>query len=45
MSKVLRAISIGLHILAEVEQLATGGEATFSFSWKGRTYNLTVKLS
>ena len=38
----LRALQVGLMVLSGIQQLIHGNVATFSFSYQGRQYLLTI---
>lgn len=40
--KWLHALQLGIEILSDVESLLTGGSTSFTFAWKGRTFNVSI---
>ena len=42
MSKLMRALAIGLNLLTALENFASGAPATLLVAWKGKTYSLTL---
>lgn len=42
MSKFLRALELGMEILTDFEQLVSGQSTSFTFTWKGKAYTVTV---
>lgn len=45
MAKIWRAIELGVEILGDVEALIAGTAASFSFSWGGRKFTVTIDPS
>jgi hypothetical protein len=37
-----RAIALGIEILSDVEQVIAGFTTSFSFSWHGKVFNVTL---
>ncbi len=42
MSKFLSALELGIEILSDMLSLANGSGASFSFSWRGKKYTVTI---
>jgi len=40
-----RAIALGIEILSDVEQVLAGVKTSFSFTWHGRVFNVTLDQS
>ena len=42
MSKLWRAIELGMEILTDIEKLVAGTGASFDFSWQGKKFTVTI---
>ena len=42
MSKLWRALELGLEILTDIEALVAGTAASFTFSWQGKKFSVTI---
>ena len=42
MAKWLHALYLGIEILDDVQKLITGQAASFTFSWQGRSFTVTI---
>lgn len=43
MSKLWRALELGMEIISDIEQLIAGQAANFEFSWHGRKFTVTIQ--
>jgi len=42
MSKLWKAVELGFEILSDVEALLAGTAASFTFSWQGKKFTVTI---